>query len=156
MYFEVVRGKIQWATVTQCDLNYIGSISIDQNFLDAVGFYPSQFVDIWNKTGPRIQTYVIPAVRGSGTIGLNGSAARHFSVGDQVIIAGRVSIADPKEMVQLDNRVAILDENNTIDRLFEYDIFEDENCTTGYNMREAEIPFEMIENNLIMNKQRSL
>ena len=45
MYFEVVRGKIQWATVTQCDLNYIGSISIDQNFLDAVGFYPSQFVD---------------------------------------------------------------------------------------------------------------
>lgn len=84
----MLKSKLHSATVTQCDLHYEGSVSIDQDLLDASGILPNERVDIWNTTnGSRIQTYALEAPRGSKTIGINGAAARHFAVGDVVIIA---------------------------------------------------------------------
>ena len=88
MLLNMLKSKLHSATVTQCDLHYEGSVSIDQDLLDASGILPNERVDIWNTTnGSRIQTYALEAPRGSKTIGVNGAAARHFAVGDTVIIA---------------------------------------------------------------------
>eukprot|EP00581_Thalassiosira_minuscula_P038922 CAMPEP_0184467898 /NCGR_PEP_ID=MMETSP0740-20130409/75243_1 /TAXON_ID=385413 /ORGANISM="Thalassiosira miniscula, Strain CCMP1093" /LENGTH=70 /DNA_ID=CAMNT_0026843353 /DNA_START=97 /DNA_END=305 /DNA_ORIENTATION=+ len=69
----MLKGKLHAATVTQCDVYYEGSVSIDQDLLDAAGILPHERVDIWNITnGERISTYAIEAPRGSRTIGING------------------------------------------------------------------------------------
>ena len=73
----MMKAKIHRATVTQCDLNYQGSISVDEDWLDKVGILPNEQVDVVNiNTGARFTTYTIPAPRGSKTIGINGAAAR--------------------------------------------------------------------------------
>ena len=88
MLLTMLKAKLHSATVTQCDLHYEGSVSIDQGLLDASGILRHEKVDIWNVTnGARIHTYALEAPRGSRTIGVNGAAARHFAVGDKVIIA---------------------------------------------------------------------
>lgn len=93
MLLTMLKAKLHSATVTQCDLLYEGSVSIDQDLLDASGILPHERVDIWNVTnGARIQTYALEAPRGSRTIGVNGAAARHFAVGDKVIIAAFASV----------------------------------------------------------------
>jgi aspartate 1-decarboxylase len=87
MLLTMMKAKIHRAAVTQCDLHYEGSCSIDQDFLDRSGILPHERVDIWNITnGARISTYAIEAPRGSKTIGINGAAARYFAVEDRVII----------------------------------------------------------------------
>lgn len=89
MIIEVVSSKIHRVTVTQADLNYIGSITIDEDLIDASGLVEGQKVQIVNlNNGERIETYVIVGERGSGTICLNGPAARRTAVGDIVIIIG--------------------------------------------------------------------
>ena len=88
MLLTMMKGKLHRAAVTQCDLHYEGSVSIDQDLLEAANIIPHERVDIWNITnGARIHTYAIEAPRGSHTIGVNGAAARFFQVGDRVIIA---------------------------------------------------------------------
>ncbi|MFN7478118.1 MAG: aspartate 1-decarboxylase, partial [Burkholderiales bacterium] len=88
MLRQLLTGKIHRATVTQCELHYEGSCAIDDNLLEAAGICEFERVDIWNiNNGERFSTYAIRAERGSGTISLNGSAARRASVGDLVIIA---------------------------------------------------------------------
>jgi aspartate 1-decarboxylase len=81
-------GKIHRATVTRADLNYVGSITIDVDLIEAAGFLENEKIDIYDVTnGARLSTYVIPGKRGSGEIGINGAAAHLVNQGDLVIIA---------------------------------------------------------------------
>ena len=117
MFLNMLKGKLHGATVTQCDLHYEGSVSIDQDLLDASGILPHERVDIWHVTnGARIQTYAIEAPRGSRTIGLNGAAARHFAVGDQVIIAAFASVEAEKARNYKPD-VVMVNADNTVKRL---------------------------------------
>ena len=87
MLLTVYKSKLHRATVTQADLNYIGSITIDENLMDAAKLVEHERVQIVNvNNGERLETYVIKGERGSGTICLNGPAARKVSVGDIVIV----------------------------------------------------------------------
>lgn len=87
MLLTLMKAKIHRATVTQCDLHYEGSISIDAALLEASGILPNEQVDVLNiTTGARFTTYAIEAPAASGTIGLNGAAARLAQLGDLVII----------------------------------------------------------------------
>ena len=87
MQLTMLKAKIHRARVTQCDMNYEGSISIDQDWLDEVGILPNEQVDVLNiNTGARFTTYAISAQRGSKTIGINGAAARLVQPDDMVII----------------------------------------------------------------------
>lgn len=87
MLVEVVKSKIHRVTVTQADLNYIGSITIDEDLLDAANIIPNEKVAIVNNNnGERFETYVIKGERGSGMICLNGAAARKVQPGDVIII----------------------------------------------------------------------
>jgi aspartate 1-decarboxylase len=85
----VLRSKIHKARVTQADLNYIGSITIDQDLLDRVGLWPGERVLVASNTsGARLETYVIAGDRLSGTICMNGASAHVIQVGEEVIIMG--------------------------------------------------------------------
>ena len=87
MFIEVVKSKIHRVTVTQANLNYIGSITIDEDLLDAANMIPGEKVYIAdNNNGERFETYVIKGERGTGVICLNGAAARKVQPGDIVII----------------------------------------------------------------------
>ncbi|HEV2561501.1 MAG TPA: aspartate 1-decarboxylase [Rhizomicrobium sp.] len=87
MLLTLLKAKIHRATVTQCDLHYEGSISIDAALLEASGILPNEQVDVLNiNNGARFTTYAIEAPAGSGTIGINGAAARLAQKGDLVII----------------------------------------------------------------------
>lgn len=87
MFVEILKSKIHCARVTEANLNYMGSITIDRDLMDAVGILPGERVFIAdNNNGERFDTYVIAGERGSGCICLNGAAARKVQVGDIVII----------------------------------------------------------------------
>lgn len=87
MYIEMMKSKIHRVTVTEANLNYIGSITIDEDLLDAAGILPGERVYIVNNNnGERFDTYTIAGERGSGVICLNGAAARKAQPGDIVII----------------------------------------------------------------------
>jgi aspartate 1-decarboxylase len=88
MLRKVLKAKIHRARVTGSDLNYEGSIGIDEELIEAAGLFPYECVQVWNiSNGERWETYVIPSKRGSGEICLNGAAARLVQRGDPVIIA---------------------------------------------------------------------
>ncbi len=88
MLIEVLKSKIHRATITHANLNYIGSISIDENLMEAANLIEFEKVQVVNvNNGERLETYVIKGVRGSGVISLNGAAARKAQPGDLVIIA---------------------------------------------------------------------
>lgn len=87
MQIEVLKSKIHKATITQSDLNYIGSIAIDEDLMDAANLIENERVHIYNITnGERLDTYIILGERGSGIISLNGAAARKAAIGDKIII----------------------------------------------------------------------
>lgn len=87
MIIEVMKSKIHRAKVTQAELNYVGSITIDEDLMDAANIIANEKVQIVNNNnGARFETYVIKGERGSGTVCLNGAAARLVQVGDIVII----------------------------------------------------------------------
>ena len=87
MILSILKSKIHCATVTEANLHYMGSITIDENLMDAVGLFPNEHVHVVNNmNGERIETYVIKGPRNSGCICLNGAAARKVQVGDIVII----------------------------------------------------------------------
>lgn len=87
MMIEVVKSKIHRVSVTESNLNYVGSITIDADLLDAANLIPNEKVSIVNNNnGERFETYIIKGKRGSGEICLNGAAARKVQVGDVVII----------------------------------------------------------------------
>jgi aspartate 1-decarboxylase len=87
MQVTLMKGKIHRARVTECDLHYEGSISIDRDLIDAAGFLVNERVDIYDiDNGARFSTYIIEAPRGSRKIGINGAGARLVLAGDRVII----------------------------------------------------------------------
>src|SRR5574342_1112979 len=97
MFRTMMNGKIHRATVTEANLNYVGSITIDEDILDAVGMVANEKVQIVNNNnGARFETYIIPGKRGSGVICVNGTAARLVQRGDVVIIISYALIADEK------------------------------------------------------------
>ncbi len=114
MLIRVCMSKIHRATVTQADLNYIGSITIDEDIVEASGMRPFQYVNITSlSNGTFWQTYVVPGERGSGVICLNGSPARHFQPGDKIIILAEAWL-EPKELPELDPIIVFVDEKNKI------------------------------------------
>ena len=87
MLIEVLKAKLHCVTVTEANLNYMGSITIDEDLMDAAGLIAGEKVQIVdNNNGERLETYIIKGERGSGCICLNGAAARKVQVGDTVII----------------------------------------------------------------------
>jgi len=117
MFRNMMNGKIHRATVTEANLNYVGSITIDEDLIDAVGMIANEKVQIVNNNnGARLETYIIPGQRGSGVVCLNGAAARLVQPGDTVIIISYALIAEEK-LPYHQPRVAIMDENNCIKEL---------------------------------------
>jgi aspartate 1-decarboxylase len=114
MLLMMLKAKIHRATVTGTDLNYEGSISIDQDLLEAAGILPFEALHIWNVTnGTRITTYAITAERGSGEICLNGAAARHVQQGDSIIIAAFCQL-EANETSSHRPRIVLVDEANRV------------------------------------------
>lgn len=114
MIRTMLKSKIHRATVTQADLHYVGSISIDRALLDAADLLEGEkvaIVDINN--GSRLETYVIPAPAGSGTIGINGAAAHLVKAGDLVIIMSYAALEDAEARV-LKPRVVHVDSANRV------------------------------------------
>lgn len=119
MIYTMMHGKIHRATVTEANLNYIGSITIDEDLLDAAGILPGEKVQIVNNNnGARLETYTIPGKRGSGVICLNGAAARCALEGDIVIIIAYAQM-DEKEAKALEPKVVLVDKQNHIVKNFE-------------------------------------
>ena len=113
----MMKSKIHRATVTQADLDYVGSVTIDADLLDAAELLEGEQVAIVDNTnGARIETYVIPGPRGSGIIGINGAAAHLVHPGDVVIIMS-YALMDDAEARGLQPRVVHVDEKNRIVKL---------------------------------------
>lgn len=121
MQLEMLKGKIHRATVKQAELDYVGSITIDEELLEASGIYEYekvQIVDVNN--GNRFETYAIAGERGSGMICLNGAAARCVSVNDKVIIMAYAQMS-PEELKENPPKVVFVDEENKISRVTNYE-----------------------------------
>lgn len=114
MLRTMMKSKIHRATVTQADLNYVGSITIDQDLLDAADLLAGELVHIVDvTTGTRLETYTIAGERGSGVIGINGAAARLVQPGDVVIVIGYGQMATD-EARNFKPHVVFVDASNTI------------------------------------------
>ena len=121
MTVEMLKGKIHRATVVQAELNYVGSITVDQDLLDASGileYEKVQIVDVNN--GSRFETYTIAGERGCGMICLNGAAARCVSVGDKIIIMAYATMT-PEEAKDHKPSVVFVDDNNHVERITNYE-----------------------------------
>jgi aspartate 1-decarboxylase len=124
MLIRVCTSKIHRAIVTEAKLDYIGSVTIDQDLMEASGLKPYQMVNINNvNNGTFWQTYVIAGKRGQGTICLNGPPARHFQPGDPVIIIGEAYI-DPAELRDLNPLVVFVDDKNKITKVEKHNALE--------------------------------
>ena len=114
MNIEILKSKIHGARITEANLNYIGSIGIDEDLMDAANLIENEKVGIYNITnGERFDTYVIISPRQSKTISLNGAAARKVQVGDSIIIVSYASM-DFEEAKQHKPTIIFPDENNSI------------------------------------------
>ncbi|MBU6338973.1 MAG: aspartate 1-decarboxylase [Rickettsiales bacterium] len=112
MQLTLFKAKIHRATVTEADLNYEGSISVDTDLLEAAGILIHEKVDVLNiNNGERFTTYTIPATKGSGQIKINGAAARKVHVGDPVIIIAYASMSE-EEAKKFTPTVVVVDKNN--------------------------------------------
>ena len=112
MFYTIFHGKIHRATVTEANLNYMGSITIDEELLELAGILPGERVQVVNNNnGARLETYTIPGKRGSGVICLNGAAARLTAVGDTVIIIAYAQMEE-KEAKNFTPKVVMVDEKN--------------------------------------------
>lgn len=111
---EILKSKIHRATVTQADINYIGSITIDEDLMNAANLIEFEKVHVLNiNNGERIETYVIKGKKGSGIICLNGAAARKFVAGDITIIAS-YAMMDFEEAKKFKPQLVFPDKNNRI------------------------------------------
>ena len=121
MFRTMLGGKIHRATVTEADLNYVGSITVDQDLLDAAGICVNEKVQIVNNNnGARLETYTIPGERGSGVICLNGAAARLVQKGDIVIIMSYVLMGN-EEAKNHEPKVVLVNEQNKIRGIIHYE-----------------------------------
>ena len=112
MMINMFKSKLHRATVTQADLDYEGSVSIDEDLLELADILPNEAVDVWNVTrGTRLSTYALKAERGSREICINGAAAHLMKPGDTVIIATFCKM-DKEQAKSFEPTVVLLDENN--------------------------------------------
>ena len=121
MLLNMLKGKIHRATVVQAELDYVGSITVDEELLEKAGIYEYekvQIVDVNN--GSRFETYTIAGKRGSGMICLNGAAAREVQVGDKIIIMAYANMS-PDEIKENPLKVLFVDEDNKIKRITRYE-----------------------------------
>ncbi len=117
MQLSLLKCKIHRATITACDLDYEGSISIDADFMAKAGLLAFEQVDVLNiDNGERLTTYVISAPAGSGTIGLNGAAARKAMKGDKVIIVAYCQL-DQQEAQRHQPRVLLMEQGNKVGKI---------------------------------------
>jgi len=108
----VLRSKIHKATVTEADVAYVGSITIDESLMERVGLWPGEKVLVTSNTsGARLETYCIPGEPGSGRIGINGAAAHLVGVGEEIIVMGFELAQAP-----IEPRVILVDQDNRFDR----------------------------------------
>lgn len=115
----MMKGKLHRARVTEANLNYIGSVTIDEAILEQVDILPHEKVQIVNNNnGARLETYVIPGERGSGIVCLNGAAARLVQKDDIVIIVS-YALVSTEELATFKPKVAILNEKNEVIQLIE-------------------------------------
>lgn len=121
MIISILKSKIHRAVITQAELNYIGSITIDEDLMDAAGIIEYEHVHIVNiNSGSRIETYVIAGERGSGVMCLNGAAARAGQKGDNIIIMAYADMS-LEEVKKNPPKVVFVDENNRIVRKTRYE-----------------------------------
>lgn len=121
MKIEMLKGKIHRATVTQAELDYVGSITVDEALLGAAGIREYQKVQVVNiNNGNRIETYTIAGEKDSGVICLNGAAARHFSPNDLVIIMAYASYNE-KDLENYSPKVVFVDDKNKIKKISSYE-----------------------------------
>ena len=112
----VLRSKIHRATVTECRLEYEGSITIDEDLVDGCGMWVGEKVTIADvNNGNRFETYILPGTRGSGIIAINGAAAHMCEVGDKVIIMGYELVDEP-----IHAKVLLVDGDNKVSRELTY------------------------------------
>ncbi|MEU6237412.1 aspartate 1-decarboxylase [Kitasatospora sp. NPDC047058] len=124
MYLTMMKSKIHRATVTQADLHYVGSLTIDADLMEEAGLLAGERVDIVDiDNGARLSTYVLEGPRASGVIGINGAAARLISPGDLVIVIAYAQVSED-EARALKPRVVFVDEHNRV-------------VTTGHDPAEA-------------------
>ncbi|MDX6151862.1 aspartate 1-decarboxylase [Marinococcus sp. PL1-022] len=121
MYRTMMKSKLHRAVVTEADLNYVGSITIDRDLMEAVGLWENEKVQVVNNTnGARLETYVIEGPRGSGVICLNGAAARMAQPGDVVIIIA-YALMENETAREFKPAVAVLDSHNQIKQMLSYE-----------------------------------
>ncbi len=114
MFLDILKSKIHRATVTEADLNYIGSITIDENLMDASGIVENEKVHVVNiNNGERLETYVIKGERDSGMICMNGPAARKTQKGDIIIILSYIMLS-PEDAKNYRPKIIFPDANNKI------------------------------------------
>jgi aspartate 1-decarboxylase len=120
MFCKVLRAKIHNATITQTDLEYVGSITIDEDLLRATGIRPNEVVLVADMdNGARFETYVIKGAAGSGVIGVNGAAARLVNKGDRVIIFAHYYL-HPDQIDDHAAQVVLVDQRNRVVRQMQY------------------------------------
>ena len=121
MLREALFAKIHHATVTFCDENYVGSITIDADLLDACGMRPNEKVLVADCTsGARFETYIFKGKRGSGVVGVNGAAARLTGIGHKVIVMSFCHVT-AEELAVHRPKVVIPGDGNSVGRVIEYD-----------------------------------
>ena len=117
MLRQILLSKLHRATVKECDLNYNGSIKIDEALLEASGMRESERVDVFNiSNGARFSTYIIKGERGSGMVGINGAAARLAQVGDLMIVVN-YGMLDEQELSTHQPRIVVLGTDNKIETI---------------------------------------
>ena len=121
MQINMLKSKIHRATVVQSELDYVGSITVDEDLMDASGIYEYEKVQIADvNNGIRFETYVIAGERGSGMICLNGAAAHMVSLGDKIIIMSYAQM-EPSEIKDNKPKVVFVDDENKITRVTNYE-----------------------------------
>ncbi|MBM3435491.1 MAG: aspartate 1-decarboxylase [Bacteroidetes bacterium] len=114
MFIEVLKSKIHRATITDSNLNYIGSIAIDEDLMEAANLIENEKVHVYNiNNGERLETYIIKGNRGSGIISINGAAARKVAIGDKIIIVSYGSL-DFEEAKHFKPVIIFPDESNKL------------------------------------------
>ncbi|MER9329755.1 aspartate 1-decarboxylase [Mesorhizobium sp. M0488] len=139
---KIVAAKLHGITVTDADLNYHGSITLDPDHCEKAGIFPLEFVDVWNKaSGRRISTYVIYGERGSRCCVLNGAAARTCQTGDEIIVCSSVYI-EANQIAKIKPRVLMFNSDNSVRERMFYDVGTKEDGTMTFAVHEG-LPSEV-------------
>ncbi len=121
MLREMMRSKIHRATITECDVDYVGSITIDAELLRVADIRPNEAVHVFDvDNGARLQTYVLRGEPGSGVIGINGAAARLVETGHKILIVTFGNLTED-ELDSHVSTVVVVDEQNRVDKVLHYD-----------------------------------